>query len=59
MVSKEQEEQEKKRLITLNSGLPKLLRWSHALRSDTKTFLRAVKLSTDPVIHIRKTDPYT
>jgi hypothetical protein len=23
-----------KRLITYNSGLPKLLRWSHALRSD-------------------------
>jgi hypothetical protein len=30
--------EEKKRLITKNSGLPKLLRWSHALRSDQKQF---------------------
>ena len=28
-----------KRLITNNSGLPKLLRWSHAFRSDQKSGL--------------------
>ena len=30
------ESKSKKRLITKNSGLPKLLPWSHALRSDQK-----------------------
>jgi hypothetical protein len=30
----EEKKKKKKRLITKNSGLPKLLRWSHVLRSD-------------------------
>ena len=31
---KERKKKKERRLITKNSGLPKLLRWSHALRSD-------------------------
>jgi hypothetical protein len=41
------EEKRRKRLITKNSGLPKLLCWSHALRSDQNLIMVGEKCSVN------------